>query len=81
VAWTSAGCRVGNAGELVTCGNAFDQVYPIYAITQFSKAYQHQEARQFALDCALGICQAGGPRVSGGGITTRYAARLPMDIQ
>ena len=42
-------------------GSFADQVYPIYAMTQFSKAYQHQEARLFALDCALGICEAQGP--------------------
>lgn len=38
-----------------------DQVYPVYAMTQFSKAYSHEEAAKRALTCALGICEVQGP--------------------
>lgn len=42
-------------------GSFADQVYPIYAFAQFSKAYQNEEAAQLSLKCALGICEAQGP--------------------
>jgi hypothetical protein len=42
-------------------GSFADQVYPIYALNQFARAYQHQEAAEQALSCALAICQAQGP--------------------
>ena len=42
-------------------GSFADQVYPIYGITQFSKAYGHEEAAQRALKCATGICEEQGP--------------------
>ena len=41
-------------------GSFADQVYPIYAMAQFSKAYQHDESAQRALKCALGICAEQG---------------------
>jgi hypothetical protein len=41
-------------------GSFADQVYPIYAMAQFFKAYGHEEAAGRALDCAMGICQAQG---------------------
>jgi hypothetical protein len=43
-------------------GSFADQVYPIYAFAQFAKAYQHDEAAQRALKCALGICEVQGPK-------------------
>ncbi|SPF40169.1 hypothetical protein SBA1_30020 [Candidatus Sulfotelmatobacter kueseliae] len=42
-------------------GSFADQVYPIYAMAQFSKAYQHEEAADRALKCAVGICEVQGP--------------------
>jgi len=42
-------------------GSFADQVYPIYAMAQFSKAYQHEEAANRAVKCAMGICEAQGP--------------------
>lgn len=42
-------------------GSFADQVYPIYAMTQFFRAYEEAEAAKIALDCASGICQAQGP--------------------
>lgn len=41
-------------------GSFADQVYPIYAFAQFSKAYQNDEAAQLSLKCALRICEAQG---------------------
>jgi hypothetical protein len=38
-----------------------DQVYPIYAMTKFWQAFQHENAAEKALDCALAICEAQGP--------------------
>ena len=42
-------------------GSFADQVYPIYGMAQFSKAYQHEEAAKRALKCANGICEVQGP--------------------
>lgn len=42
-------------------GSFADQVYPIYGMTQFAKAYGHEEASKRALKCAEGICKAQGP--------------------
>src|SRR5579863_1278431 len=42
-------------------GSFADQVYPIYAMAQFSKAYQHEEAAKRALKCAVGLCEEQGP--------------------
>jgi hypothetical protein len=42
-------------------GSFADQVYPMYAMAQFSKAYQHEEAAKRSLTTALGICEAQGP--------------------
>lgn len=42
-------------------GSFADQVYPIYGMTQFAKAYGHEEASQRALRCAKGICEVQGP--------------------
>ena len=42
-------------------GSFADQVYPIYAMTQFGKAYQHDEALIRALKCARAICDVQGP--------------------
>jgi hypothetical protein len=41
-------------------GSFADQVYPIYALNQFAKAYQHRGAAEQSLSCALGICEAQG---------------------
>lgn len=38
-----------------------DQVYPIYALTLFSKAYGNQDALKIALECAQKICELQGP--------------------
>jgi hypothetical protein len=43
-------------------GSFADQVYPIYAMTKFSQAYQFGQATERALDCALTICEAQGSR-------------------
>ena len=42
-------------------GSFADQVYPIYAMTQFGRAYQNEEALGRALKCARGICEVQGP--------------------
>ncbi len=42
-------------------GSFADQVYPIYGMAQFSKAYHHEEAAQLALKCALEVCAVQGP--------------------
>jgi len=42
-------------------GSFADQVYPIYAMTQFYKAYQNEEAAKRAMDCGLALCKAQGP--------------------
>lgn len=42
-------------------GSFADQVYPIYGMAQFSKAYGHEEAAKRALKCAQGICEDQGP--------------------
>jgi hypothetical protein len=41
-------------------GSFADQVYPIYGMAQFAKAYQHEEAAKRALKCARGICEEQG---------------------
>lgn len=42
-------------------GSFADQVYPIYAMTQFAKAFENQAALKRARLCATAICQAQGP--------------------
>lgn len=42
-------------------GSFADQVYPIYAFAQFSKAYGHDQAAERALKCAHGLCEEQGP--------------------
>ena len=42
-------------------GSFADQVYPIYAMTQFSEAYEDRTAVQAAMTCAHPLCQAQGP--------------------
>ncbi len=42
-------------------GSFADQVYPIYGMAQFSKAFHNDEAAKRALKCAVGICDAQGP--------------------
>ena len=42
-------------------GSFADQVYPIYAFTQLSSAYKHEEAAKRALKCAMAICEVQGP--------------------
>jgi hypothetical protein len=42
-------------------GSFADQVYPIYGMAEFSKAYGHEEAAKRALQCARGICEEQGP--------------------
>jgi len=42
-------------------GSFADQVYPIYAMVQFSRVYQIEEASQAALKCARAICRMQGP--------------------
>ena len=42
-------------------GSFADQVYPIYALTRFSQAYQEENALQAALQCGRGLCEAQGP--------------------
>jgi hypothetical protein len=42
-------------------GSFADQVYPIYAFTQFFHAYKSEDAAKRALKCAMGICEAQGP--------------------
>jgi hypothetical protein len=54
--WKSlAGAARGHIGSFA------DQVYPIYAMAQFSKAYKVAEASQNALQCAHAICNLQGP--------------------
>jgi hypothetical protein len=43
-------------------GSFADQVYPIYAMAQFAKAYQNDEAAKRSLKCAVGICEEQGPK-------------------
>lgn len=42
-------------------GSFADQVYPIYGMTQFSRAFGHEEAGARAMKCARAICDAQGP--------------------
>ena len=42
-------------------GSFADQVYPIYGMTQFSRAYGDESALRRARECALAICEAQGP--------------------
>ncbi len=42
-------------------GSFADQVYPIYGMAQFSRAFGHEEAAQRAIKCANGICEEQGP--------------------
>jgi hypothetical protein len=42
-------------------GSFADQVYPIYGMAQFAKAYHNEEAAQRALKCAVGVCDMQGP--------------------
>jgi hypothetical protein len=41
-------------------GSFADQVYPIYALSQYAMAFQHEASAKYALDCAKAICQAQG---------------------
>src|SRR5580692_8116669 len=41
-------------------GSFADQVYPIYAMTRFSQAYQEESALQMALQTGRGLCEAQG---------------------
>ncbi|MGP0020235.1 MAG: hypothetical protein ACLPHP_16815 [Candidatus Sulfotelmatobacter sp.] len=41
-------------------GSFADQVYPIYAMTRFSQAYQDEGALQMAVQCGRGLCEAQG---------------------
>jgi hypothetical protein len=41
-------------------GSFADQVYPIYAMTRFSQAYQDEDALKMALQCGRGLCEAQG---------------------
>ncbi len=41
-------------------GSFADQVYPIYAMSKYSLAYQHEGAAKRALDCANAICEVQG---------------------
>jgi hypothetical protein len=41
-------------------GSFADQVYPIYAMTRFSQAYQDESALKMALQCGRGLCEAQG---------------------
>lgn len=41
-------------------GSFADQVYPIYAMTRFSQAFQDESALQMALQCGRGLCGAQG---------------------
>jgi hypothetical protein len=41
-------------------GSFADQVYPIYAMTRFSQAYQDESALRMALQCGRGLCAAQG---------------------
>jgi hypothetical protein len=43
-------------------GSFADQVYPIYAMSQFGKVYRYEEAIQRAQKCAAGICEEQGPK-------------------
>ena len=43
-------------------GSFADQVYPIYGMAHFAKAYQHDKAAERALKCAVGICEEQGPK-------------------
>ena len=42
-------------------GSFADQVYPIYGMAQFYRAFGNDEAAQRALKCANGICEEQGP--------------------
>lgn len=51
----------GIAGMLRSdIGSFADQVYPVYAMTKFSQAYEDEKATKSALDCALTLCEAQG---------------------
>lgn len=56
-------CRTSSLQGMVRgrIGSFADQVYPIYAMTQFWKAFGHGEAAKRAMDCAHGICDMQGP--------------------
>ncbi len=41
-------------------GSFADQVYPIYAMTRFSQAYQDEDALKMAVQCGRGLCEAQG---------------------
>jgi hypothetical protein len=41
-------------------GSFADQVYPVYAMTRFSQAYQEESALKMALQCGRGLCEAQG---------------------
>ena len=41
-------------------GSFADQVYPIYAMTRFSQAFQDESSLKMALQCGRGLCEAQG---------------------
>jgi len=43
-------------------GSFADQVYPIYAMAQFSDAYGHEDAAHRAIKCAQAICEEQGTK-------------------
>lgn len=83
--------RLGFFGHLSTTGSLAgiargrigsfaDQVYPIYAMAQFAKAYRHDEAANRAVRCANAICEVQGSKGQwwwhydsvGGGVADGY---------
>ena len=55
---TNRGIKGSMRGRI---GSFADQVYPIYAMTQFSRAFGDDSALRCAKKCALAICEAQGP--------------------
>jgi hypothetical protein len=55
---TRGGSALGMARGRI--GSFADQVYPIYAMTRFSQAYQDEGALRVALQCGRGLCEAQG---------------------
>jgi hypothetical protein len=76
------GARSGSVSGRIRgwIGSFADQVYPIYAMTKLSQAYQDGAAAQRALDCGLRLCDHQGPLgqwfwhydSAGGGIVEEY---------
>jgi hypothetical protein len=63
-------------------GSFADQVYPIYALAQFSEAFQDRSALASAAKCAEAICRAQGPQGQWwwhyDAITNRVFRRYPV---